>query len=232
MHATFHIPNFSFSRPPSAQYYPSAPLRNRNSDLSIWISVDPMVDKYPNLSPYTYCADNPVRCVDADGENENSLNPSFFVGGEVGISENVAYFMNSNSFQGATTQNFLSLGGGEGIGVSFGFGEGVISLGGGIDLGGGLDFGNLSNVTQSISLSYKEADNINKLSDVIAPNWTVEDIVPKKNNTGKIIGYNGTVYTKDSRGNKINTKIVVSSDVARNGNSNNLWKSKEYENGL
>ncbi|MBO4232446.1 MAG: hypothetical protein J5862_04335, partial [Bacteroidales bacterium] len=95
-----------------------------------------------------------------------------------------------------------------------------------------LDFGNLSNVTQAISLSYKEADNINKLSDVIAPNWTVEDIVPKKNNTGKIIGYNGTVYTKDSRGNKINTKIVVSSDVARNGNSNNLWKSKEYENGL
>ena len=52
---------------PSAQYYPSAPLRNRNSDLSIWISVDPLSDKYPNLSPYTYCAGNPVRLVDEDG---------------------------------------------------------------------------------------------------------------------------------------------------------------------
>ena len=26
-----------------------------------------MSDKYPNLSPYTYCADNPVRLVDEDG---------------------------------------------------------------------------------------------------------------------------------------------------------------------
>ena len=43
----------------SARYY--------NSDLSIWISVDPLADKYPNLSPYTYCANNPVRMVDEDG---------------------------------------------------------------------------------------------------------------------------------------------------------------------
>ena len=41
--------------------------RYYNSDLSIWLSVDPLVDKYPNLSPYTYCANNPVRLVDPDG---------------------------------------------------------------------------------------------------------------------------------------------------------------------
>ncbi|MBR0077601.1 MAG: hypothetical protein IJP72_04290 [Bacteroidales bacterium] len=29
--------------------------------------MDPMADKYPGLSPYTYCADNPVRLVDPDG---------------------------------------------------------------------------------------------------------------------------------------------------------------------
>ena len=38
-----------------------------NSDLSLWMSVDPMSYKYPNLSPYTYCAGNPVRLVDPDG---------------------------------------------------------------------------------------------------------------------------------------------------------------------
>ena len=27
-----------------------------------------MAAKYPSLSPYTYCADNPVRCVDPNGE--------------------------------------------------------------------------------------------------------------------------------------------------------------------
>ena len=43
----------------AARYY--------NSDLSIWISVDPLSDKYPNLSPYTYCAGNPVRIFDPDG---------------------------------------------------------------------------------------------------------------------------------------------------------------------
>ncbi|MBR3466417.1 MAG: hypothetical protein IKH15_04275 [Bacteroidales bacterium] len=41
--------------------------RHYNSTLSIWLSVDPMADKYPGLSPYTYCADNPVKLVDPDG---------------------------------------------------------------------------------------------------------------------------------------------------------------------
>ena len=48
------------SHTPAARYY--------NSDLSIWLSVDPLVDKYPNLSPYTYCAGNPVRIFDPNGE--------------------------------------------------------------------------------------------------------------------------------------------------------------------
>ena len=41
--------------------------RYYNSDLSIWLSVDPMSDKYPSLSPYVYCADNPVKLVDPNG---------------------------------------------------------------------------------------------------------------------------------------------------------------------
>ena len=43
--------------------------RYYSSDLSIWLSVDPMSDKYPSLSPYVYCADNPVRLVDPNGED-------------------------------------------------------------------------------------------------------------------------------------------------------------------
>ncbi|MBO4655704.1 MAG: hypothetical protein J5644_09170 [Bacteroidales bacterium] len=41
--------------------------RHYHSDLSIWLSVDPMADKYPGVSPYTYCGNNPVRLVDPDG---------------------------------------------------------------------------------------------------------------------------------------------------------------------
>ena len=43
--------------------------RYYSSDLSIWLGVDPMSDKYPSLSPYVYCADNPVKLVDPNGED-------------------------------------------------------------------------------------------------------------------------------------------------------------------
>ena len=43
-----------------ARYYDS-------NILTGWLSVDPMADKYPGLSPYAYCAWNPVKLVDPDG---------------------------------------------------------------------------------------------------------------------------------------------------------------------
>ena len=43
--------------------------RYYSSDLSIWLSVDPMSDKYPSLSPYTYCANNPIRIIDPSGDS-------------------------------------------------------------------------------------------------------------------------------------------------------------------
>ena len=42
--------------------------RYYSSSLGIWLSVDPMSDKYPSLSPYVYCADNPVNAIDPDGK--------------------------------------------------------------------------------------------------------------------------------------------------------------------
>ena len=43
--------------------------RYYNSSYSIWLSVDPMADKYPSLSPYAYCGNNPVKLVDPNGED-------------------------------------------------------------------------------------------------------------------------------------------------------------------
>ncbi len=42
--------------------------RYYNSDLSIWLSVDPQASKYPSLSPYNYCANNPIKLMDPNGE--------------------------------------------------------------------------------------------------------------------------------------------------------------------
>ncbi len=41
--------------------------------MTMWLSVDPMADKYPNLSPYAYCAWNPVKLVDPDGREINPV---------------------------------------------------------------------------------------------------------------------------------------------------------------
>lgn len=43
-----------------ARYYSSA--------LPMWLSVDPLSDDYPNITPYAYCAWNPVKYVDPTGE--------------------------------------------------------------------------------------------------------------------------------------------------------------------
>ncbi|MGB4229428.1 MAG: RHS repeat-associated core domain-containing protein [Bacteroidales bacterium] len=42
--------------------------RYYDADLSSWLSVDPLSDKYPSTSAYMYCAGNPVILIDPNGE--------------------------------------------------------------------------------------------------------------------------------------------------------------------
>ena len=41
--------------------------RYYSSDLSVWLSVDPMSDDYPYQSNYVYCSNNPLMIVDPNG---------------------------------------------------------------------------------------------------------------------------------------------------------------------
>ncbi|MCB6089526.1 RHS repeat-associated core domain-containing protein [Flavobacterium psychrophilum] len=34
---------------------------------SLWLNVDPLVEKYPGYSPYVYCINNPLNVIDPDG---------------------------------------------------------------------------------------------------------------------------------------------------------------------
>ena len=69
-HATSYSARYTFSGKERDEEtgYSYFGARYYNSSYSIWLSVDPMSDKYPSLSPYAYCADNPVKLVDVDGE--------------------------------------------------------------------------------------------------------------------------------------------------------------------
>lgn len=48
--------------------------RSYSSAITSWLSVDPLSDKYPSISPYAYCGWNPVKYVDPDGRYFNEAN--------------------------------------------------------------------------------------------------------------------------------------------------------------
>ena len=58
-------------------YYSEKPVhcnaRSGKKVVQVWLSVDPMSDKYPEISPYAYCANNPIILVDPNGEDEWDL---------------------------------------------------------------------------------------------------------------------------------------------------------------
>ncbi len=58
------MPNLS---PLTSHLSPPPSARLHNPTLSIWLSVDPLSDKYPGVSPYVYCGNNPVVMKDPDG---------------------------------------------------------------------------------------------------------------------------------------------------------------------
>ncbi|PKO97546.1 MAG: hypothetical protein CVU14_10755, partial [Bacteroidetes bacterium HGW-Bacteroidetes-9] len=46
------------------------PVKERAENVvQMWLSVDPMADKYPNLSPYNYCMNNPIMLIDPNGDS-------------------------------------------------------------------------------------------------------------------------------------------------------------------
>jgi RHS repeat-associated protein len=43
--------------------------RHYDPRLGRWLSLDPLMAKYPGLSPYNFCANNPIMFVDQDGRD-------------------------------------------------------------------------------------------------------------------------------------------------------------------
>jgi RHS repeat-associated protein len=39
-----------------------------DGDLGVWLACDPLASKYPDLSPYQFCANNPIIFIEVDGK--------------------------------------------------------------------------------------------------------------------------------------------------------------------
>ncbi|MCQ2297651.1 MAG: hypothetical protein MJZ51_03410 [Bacteroidales bacterium] len=87
--------------------------RYYDADLTTgWLSVDPMADKYPSMSPYNYCAGNPVKLVDPDGLDVWTVDEKGSVsraGGEGGADLQTVTYSNGTKlkYQGKYYQNIF-----------------------------------------------------------------------------------------------------------------------------
>ena len=67
---SWNIPyTFSGKEKDSETGYSYFGARYYDSDISVWLSVDPLSDMYPSTSPYMYTLGNPVMLIDPNGMN-------------------------------------------------------------------------------------------------------------------------------------------------------------------
>ena len=86
MKRTTHIESFTGKERDEETGYGYFGARYMDHELmTMWLSVDPMADKYPGISPYAYCAWNPVKLVDPDGRKDRP----FRQGIDKEVSENI-----------------------------------------------------------------------------------------------------------------------------------------------
>ncbi len=69
--------------------------RYYNPRLGIWLTTDPLSDRYPGWSPYNYALDNPLIMIDPDGRN-----PILFL---QRLAQTAQRFGNSRTWQAART---------------------------------------------------------------------------------------------------------------------------------
>ena len=53
--------------------------RQYNPVTARWDRVDPLSEKYYNVSPYAYCHDNPIMCIDPDGKDDYYTQNGVFI---------------------------------------------------------------------------------------------------------------------------------------------------------
>ena len=79
--------------------------RQYSATLSRWLSQDPLSEKYYSISPYAYCAGNPVNLVDPDGRRPIYSTMGYLLGTDDNGLQGNAIIMDSQYFHQGMSQD-------------------------------------------------------------------------------------------------------------------------------
>jgi hypothetical protein len=169
---------------------------------------------------------------------DGSSNPNYVLGADAGLSVGVTQDWSSNSFvESVGKSNQI---GGPSVTVKGSLGVGIAGNENSFSLSIGPQAGITLNtmgmkIDESVSLSGAETSKVNNMTDVVNESWSVGGITVVKDKSGSITGYSGSVYTTNTKGERINTGVQVNSGVINNDgkiSSNNMWISPSYQKQL
>jgi RHS repeat-associated protein len=75
---------------------------------SVFLGVDPLAEKYPGISSYAYCANNPVRFVDPDGRDVWEVNATGEIVNRIKDKTQDAFFMVAKDADGNYQRTFTA----------------------------------------------------------------------------------------------------------------------------
>ena len=160
--------------------------------MTMWLSVDPMADKYPSISPYAYCAWNPAKLVDPNGKETIECED----GWNTRIDNNTGQktLVRVNNDGGDMFQSFEDYSGPSQICSTSDFVDQYASMG--YSVSDETSGGNLSLSTS--------AENGSKTKDIFSTIGTVDGALASltfSKSRGKWLGKNGKFYSMNFNGN-------------------------------